>query len=742
MPNLTIHIPSDYQEPILYFQREDKHCAHSGQIRPSGRDHYGLIFQMEFAPSRFDFYVKESDGSKPSPTYHFLNFYGQEIWCRKEWPELYEIEPAAIMGDVNEVYESIRHLLPDGMHVPDTDVTGSVTHSMLGATPLKDGRILFGFFHPKAARVYLTGSFNHWAKPGDPDTDAEALIPMGLYRGYYGQPNIWLALITPPLPGQEWEYAYFIQGGCNPDQQLRTERLVPDPLTRVYSQDRRANFSKIVDASRYQWEDKDWHTPSMQDLIIYEANVYGITQGNPQIPRDEQGTFKGLSSLIRHGYFKSLGMTVLALMPTSEAPSLQGPQSMGYDPCGFASIERDFGTPDDLRELIDTAHQHDLAVIADLVFNHTSNTFNPLWGLISDGTEGGFYFSSSTPWGNRIATEREEIQNFLIDVSKLLIKEYHFDGFRFDATHSSWMSHDFLRRLAYEIKDKGFKRDCILIAENLPNEFDLNLDGYNGFAQWCDPFHDKIKALLREGVYQDWVTNNPKHLADVFYFSKAFYSAHTNNVINYCESHDENSVPFEVGTAGDGLVYDEAKTRKAKLGLFATAMALGQPMIYMGQEFGTDRPRNLVLFDWPNNPKENPFFAWTRRLFSLRRRYPGLRVFGYHPEQDGTFQWMLGPWMDDAHGKNRNVIGWRTSQQQPAEDFAVFFNFDPHPVQVDLDLGKPGVWLKLADIDQINDVPPEGLNTLDDPTALHTRDGSFNGFLLPGSSGFVYRWLQ
>jgi pullulanase/glycogen debranching enzyme len=95
----------------------------------------------------------------------------------------------------------------------------------------------------------------------------------------------------------------------------------------------------------------------------------------------------------------------------------------------------------------------------------------------------------------------------LIDACKLLIAEYHVDGFRFDATHTTYMDHAFVLRLANELKD--FKADTILIAENLPNQTDLNRHGFDGFAQWSDPFHDKIKALLREGVFQTPTSTTP-----------------------------------------------------------------------------------------------------------------------------------------------------------------------------------------------------------------------------------------
>ena len=61
-------------------------------------------------------------------------------------------------------------------------------------------------------------------------------------------------------------------------------------------------------------------------------------------------------------------------------------------------------------------------------------------------------------------------------------------------------------------------------------------------------------------------------------------------------------------------------------------------------------------------------------------------------------------------------------------------------VEVDLELGRPGVWVKLADIDRVNDLRPDGTNDPGDPTALHSADGRFASFTLPSSSGFIYKW--
>ena len=546
---------------------------------PSESNAEGVLFRVNLNLSSFQFCFR---GLNEDPGWErfYGNFLGPEVWCLPDRAEVYHVKPALASGSVADYYQRIKALVPEGLYLAETDITylregippatqvsPLITKSLLGANILTDGSISFGLFHPRAAQVYLVGSFNDWQCPAHSRPDPSKYLPLELYRGYYGYPNIWLTRVTAGLLNEgEIEYQFLVMGGVPLDGQRQPQRYVHDPLARAYSKDFVRNSCLVVDPTKYKWRVTDWQTPQLSELIIYEMNVYGFTEGDPDIPVAEQGRFSGVARRIHNGYFKELGVNALGLMPTSEAPSLQGPTAMGYDPCGFASIERDFGTPEEFRELVDLAHQNGIAVLLDLVFNHTANSFNPLWDMISDQNPGGFYFSGGTPWGNRVATEKEEVQNYLIDVCKLLLKEYRVDGFRFDATHSDWMDHRFLQRLQYEIRDRGFKPNCILITENLPNQGDLNRDGWNGFAQWCDPFHDKLKALLREGVYQDWVNDSPQYLGDVFYYCRNFYALHTNNVINYCESHDENSMSYEVGTDGPALQTAAAKGTQGQTG--------------------------------------------------------------------------------------------------------------------------------------------------------------------------------
>ena len=311
----------------------------------------------------------------------------------------------------------------------------------------------------------------------------------------------------------------------------------------------------------------------------------------------------------------------------------------------------------------------------------------------------------------------------LIDACKLLIREYHVDGFRLDATHhNDFMEFDCLERLATELK--AVKPEVILIAENLPNQRDMNRQGFDGWAQWSDPFHDVMKALLQEQTV-DGTPNSPDRLGEIFFFCKDSFASHTNNVVNYSESHDETSVPYQVGK-NPALNHFAAKDRKGRLGFFATMAALGQPMIYMGQEFNVERDRNMVSFTWPNPPSSSGFFEWAKRLVHLRQRYPALKLRGYNPAETGQFTWILGPWMDAAHGGGWRVIGWRSRPNQFAHDaMIVVLNLEGQDVQVDLNFGIAGVWVKLADINQANDIAPGGTNSAGDPSAVRTQRWQF-----------------
>jgi 1,4-alpha-glucan branching enzyme len=742
--NLRLHYDNSvrFQNPHLVVQYFKEKGVQ--EFPPTGKDEFGVVYDISIQRPNFFFRFKDGPGESQSwedetLTRHYegkgrTKAHPAEVWVSATNAFVYTVEPRP--AEQESAAQFLENLpFKPGIYIPDS---GGL--SGLGANLLDDGRVLFGLFHPTAARVYLTGDFNDWQHPGADHANPDKFIEMRRYRGYFDQPNTWLTVLDNAQVGQE--YKFFIVGGVPHDSSGQAQLLVVDPYAREISQSEAKN-AVIVDPSAFQWTDEHYDTPNPSDLILYELSVYGFTEGDKDIPAENRGKFLGVVDRMKMGYFQQLGVNALSIMPINEFSSQLGPEALGYNPSLYFTPERDFGSPDEYRMMVNAAHEHGLVVITDQVFNHTSNEFNPLWKLIldhpaeeGDPSEGGLYFSGNTPWGNRVSTERDETRNMLIDVCKMMIREYHVDGFRFDFTHSSLMHHDFLNRLADELQ--ALKPDVILIAENMPNESDLNRAGFNGFAQWSNDFHDGIKALLREGEFEG-KQNVPDILGTIFYFSKSVFASHTNNVVNYVESHDEHSVAHEVDFTSN-LDNPAAKDRKGRLGMFSTMVALGIPMIYMGQEFNVERPRNFVQLDWPKNPEENGFYQWAYRLIRLRRRYPALRIGGYDPVKDGHFTWMIGPWME-GKGLGCKVIGWRASPNGFAHDnLVVLLNFENHPVEVDLDFGIPGTWVRLATIDVVNDIPPEGTNSADDANAIRTSNGWFENFILPDSSGFIYKW--
>jgi len=679
-------------------------------VPATGRDDWGAVFDLDVARPTFSFKFK--DGAGPGTRWDGHDRTATVpaganpvLWAPTRSAFVYRVEPAPLEAGSAAAYVGSLGLPFDAGRRP---------WAVLGATVLGGGRTLFGFYHPTAARVAVTGDFNGWS-------------PHALRRftDVHGEPSLWLADV-PAGPGNE--YRFLVEGGTRSDGTAPDARSSTDPFARRLGVDYERNNAVVVDTAAMRGPDPGWRTPAPPDLIIYELSPYGFTEGDDDVALVDRGTFRGITHRIEEGHFDRLGVTALSLMPLAETPSPQGPTTLGYNPSLWTTVERDFGTPDDLRALARAAHEHDLAVLLDQVFNHTDSGFNPLWGLVLEhpSDDRGIYFDhGATPWGNHVATWRSIVQEHLIEVCHRALGEYGVDGFRFDATHSWFMDHGFLRRLAAELKE--VRPSVLLVAENLPNEGDLNLAGFDGYAQWCDAFHDGVKDLLTER------RRDLAALGDAFYFNHQRFAAHTNNVVNYVVSHDEDSVPAALeGTpmSGNGA----AKDRKGRLGLFATLVALGQPMLFMGQEFNAQQPRNVVTVEWPADPAADPFFVWAAGVVGLRRSNPGLRMAGYDPASDGRFTWILGPWMDGTHAGGRAALGWRAvPDNQPEDDLVVLLNFEPYDVAVDLELGRAGRWHKLADVDTVT-------GSTDNRTDLLSRDGSFTDFVLPSSSGFVYRF--
>ena len=184
------------------------------------------------------------------------------------------------------------------------------------------------------------------------------------------------------------------------------EMDVPDPASRAQAADVHG-WSLVVDPLAYQWRHTHWQGRPWHEAVIYELHVGalgGYAAVEKQLPR-----------------LAELGVTAIELMPLAQFP---GERNWGYDGVLPYAPQSSYGTPDQLKHLIDSAHEHGLAVILDVVYNH----FGPDGNYLGQYAKGFFQERVHTPWGAGIDFDRSEVRNFFLDNALMGLLEYRFDG--------------------------------------------------------------------------------------------------------------------------------------------------------------------------------------------------------------------------------------------------------------------------------------------------------------------------
>jgi 1,4-alpha-glucan branching enzyme len=192
----------------------------------------------------------------------------------------------------------------------------------------------------------------------------------------------------------------------------------PDPASRFQPQGVHG-WSQVIDPRRFPWRDGSWPGLARDDLIIYEVHVGTFTAA---------GTFRGAVERIPE--LLELGVTAIELMPIAQCP---GRWNWGYDGVNWFAVSHAYGTPDELRELVDACHRAGIAVLLDVVYNHLGPEGNYL-------NDFGPYFSHKhrTPWGPALGYDGKyarHVRHYVISNALYWLHEYHFDGLRLDAVH-------------------------------------------------------------------------------------------------------------------------------------------------------------------------------------------------------------------------------------------------------------------------------------------------------------------
>jgi len=379
-------------------------------------------------------------------------------------------------------------------------------------------------------------------------------------------------------------------GGTRYVFRVRDDLTVPDPASRWQPYDVHGP-SVVVDPLQYCWRCTNWRGRPWEEAVIYEIHV-GIYGGFSAVTNDLQR-------------IRAAGFTAIELMPLSEFP---GARNWGYDGVLPYAPESSYGDPDDLKNLIDHAHELGLMVFLDVVYNH----FGPDGNYLNSYAKAFFHTGEPTPWGDAIDFSQPEVRRYFTENALYWLMEYRFDGLRLDAVQAindrSWLIE--LRRAVSATVEP--EREVHLILENENNDADLLREGFS--AQWNDDSHNVLHVLLtgeHESYYSGFTKNSTQSLARVlsegFLYQGQVFPTHQRprgmpsgdlpptRFIMFLQNHDQ------IGNRAMGERLTQLCPEKALKAAYALLLLCPQiPMLFMGEDWGSRTP---FLFFTSHNEK-------------------------------------------------------------------------------------------------------------------------------------------
>ncbi|MBV9782958.1 MAG: malto-oligosyltrehalose trehalohydrolase [Acidisphaera sp.] len=365
---------------------------------------------------------------------------------------------------------------------------------------------------------------------------------------------------------------------------------VPDPASRRQAGDVH-DASIVVDPNAYRWQHPEWRGRPWHEAVVYELHP---------------GAFGGFAGIERRlPELAALGVTAIELMPIADFP---GKHNWGYDGVLPYAPDAAYGTPEELKSLVDAAHGLGLMILLDVVYNH----FGPDGAYLHVYAKAFFDEGKHTPWGAAIDFNRPDVGSFFIENALMWLNEYRFDGLRFDAVHAI-SPPEFLDAMAASIRcSVAPGRHVHLVLEHEGNVASHLARGKFD-AQWTDDVHHCLHVLLTgesEGYYEDFQDAArllARALAEGFAY-QGEVSPHsgkprgtrsvdlpTTAFVICLQNHDQ------IGNRALGerlTTLADPQALRAATSLLLLVPFI--PMLFMGEEFASRRP---FLFFTDHNPE-------------------------------------------------------------------------------------------------------------------------------------------
>jgi maltooligosyltrehalose trehalohydrolase len=401
-----------------------------------------------------------------------------------------------------------------------------------------------------------------------------------------------------PMPPQDGGWFEITLRDAGPGTRYRFridgDLAVPDPASAFQPEDVHGP-SEVIDHS-FDWCAANWRGRSWEEAVVLELHVGSFS---------EQGTFRGAIDKLDHVI--GAGFTAIELMPVAD---FFGRWNWGYDGVLLFAPDSTYGRPEDLRALVDAAHQRGLMIFLDAVYNH----FGPEGNYLGRYAPQFFTSAQKTPWGKAIDYTVPEVRTFAVENALYWLDQYRFDGLRLDAVHAIIEpgGSSMLEQLSREVGALAARSNRLihLVLENDANRagwLDPLADPPRGKyrAQWNDDYHHAWHVLLTgesRGYYRDYQRAPGKQIARVLSGGFAYQgepSAHRGGAprgepskhlaptafVNFLQNHDQiGNRP--VGERLD-LLASEVSIEAALAVLLIAPMP---PMLFMGEEWGAKEP--------------------------------------------------------------------------------------------------------------------------------------------------------
>lgn len=502
-----------------------------------------------------------------------------------------------------------------------------------GITVLSDDSLAFVLFAPEKENVYLIGDFNDWKVDKN-------------YKMHKGDERFWIK-IGNLQAGKEYICQYLIDGNIRIADPYASK--ISDPWNDVgisssiypglirYPAGKTSEIAMTVSTDRtvYPWKMNDFSVQNLTDMVIYEILLRDFTT---------EKSVKAAKDKIP--YLKELGVNAVELMPFNE---FEGNDSWGYNPSFYFAPDKAYGTANDYKDFIDECHQNGIAVIMDIVLNHSYGQ-SPLVRMYqnADGTP-----SSDNPWYNQKSNfsnpeaqwgydfnhESKYTQQLVDSICSFWMKEYKIDGFRFDFTkgfsNTPYIGNDNWGSAYDAARIKNLKRiydalrkrnpNAIMICEHLADNSEEKVLADYGLLLWGNINYNFNEATMG---YHDM--ENGRHKSDLHWASYKEREWSKPNLVAYMESHDEERIMYKNKTYGkkEGN-YDVKNLETALARTEAAAVMLmsfpGPKMIWQFGELGYDYELNNdrmapkpVRWDYYDVPARKQLYSVFKKMNQLR----------------------------------------------------------------------------------------------------------------------------